>query len=163
MENPKPDYFQDFMPENVCFGCGSMHPGGLQIKSYWEEEEAVCRWISSEQYHGWPNLLNGGILATVIDCHCMGSAMARAYKDEGRALDSSPHYRYATGSLQVRYLKPTPNDKPIEVRARVVEVKNRKTVFSCEVLVEGIKTAEADVVAIRVYDSSQPQTENAFA
>ncbi|MEQ8414834.1 MAG: PaaI family thioesterase [Imperialibacter sp.] len=162
MENQQPEYFQDFMPENVCFGCGIHNPNGLQIKSYWEGEEAVCKWVSQEKYHGWPNLLNGGILATLIDCHCMGSAMAHAYKLEGRRLDSMPEYRYATGTLNVRYLKPTPNDQTIELRARISEVKNRKTVFYCEVFVNGLKTAEADVIAIRVYDSSQPPTENAF-
>ncbi|WP_339785052.1 PaaI family thioesterase [uncultured Imperialibacter sp.] len=162
MENQLPEYFQDFMPENVCFGCGIHNPNGLQVKSYWEGEEAVCKWVSEEKYHGWPNLLNGGILATLIDCHCMGSAMAHAYKLEGRPLDSMPEYRYATGTLNVRYLKPTPNDQTIELRARVSEVKNRKTVFYCEVFANGLKTAEADVVAIRVYDSSQPPTENAF-
>ncbi len=162
MENTTPEYFQDFMPENVCFGCGIHNPDGLQIKSYWEGEEAVCKWESKEKYHGWPNLLNGGILATIIDCHCMGSAMAVAYKNEERGLDSFPEYRYATGTLNVRYLRPTPNDQAIELRAKVVEVKGRKTVFSCDVLVNGLKTAEADVVAIRVYDSSQPQSQNAF-
>lgn len=155
-------YFQDYMPENVCFGCGINNPSGLHIKSYWEGEETVCAWISKEKYHGWPNLLNGGILATLIDCHCMGSAMAHAYKVEKRALESKPEYRYATGTLNVRYLKPTPNDQPIELRAKVVEVKGRKTVFFCEVFVNMIKTAEADVVAIRVFDSSQSSPENAF-
>lgn len=155
-------YFQHHMPENVCFGCGIHNPDGLQIKSFWEGEVAVCRWRSEEKYHGWPNLLNGGILATLIDCHCMGTAMAYAYKSEGRSLDSLPEYRYATGTLTVRYLKPTPNNEPIELRAQVIDVKNRKTTLTCEAWVRGIKTAEADVVAIRVYDSSQPPTENAF-
>ena len=155
------DYFQDHMPENVCFGCGKNHEG-LNIKSYWDGEEAVCRWDSEEKYHGWANLLNGGVLATLVDCHCMGTAMAHAYKLENRDLDSDPVYRYATGTLAVKYLKPTPNDKTIELRARIVEVKNRKTVLRCEVFSEGIQTAEADVVAIRVFDSSSHKGENPF-
>ncbi|MEP0367978.1 MAG: PaaI family thioesterase [Cyclobacteriaceae bacterium] len=155
------DYFQDHMPENVCFGCGKNHEG-LNIKSYWEGEEAVCRWDSEEKYHGWANLLNGGVLATLVDCHCMGTAMAHAYKIENRDLDSDPVYRYATGTLTVKYLKPTPNDKTVELRARIAEVKNRKTVLKCEVFSEGVQTAEADVVAIRVFDSSNHKGENPF-
>jgi acyl-CoA thioesterase FadM len=92
----------------------------------------------------------------------MGTAMAHAYKLEGRDLDSNPVYRYATGTLSVKYLKPTPNDKTIELRARILEVKNRKTVLKCEVLSKGVLTAEADVVAIRVFDSSNHQGENPF-
>lgn len=151
----KKDYFQDHMPGNVCFGCGQDNHEGLQIKSYWEDNEAVCIWHSEEKYHGWKKLLNGGILATVIDCHCMGTAMAAAYRAENRPLNSEPEYRYATGTMTVKYLKPTLNDKPIELRAKVTEIKGRKTVLLCDVWVEGIRTAEASVIAIRVFDSSK--------
>ncbi|MDW3649531.1 MAG: PaaI family thioesterase [Bacteroidia bacterium] len=158
-------YFQDYMPGNVCFGCGADNPEGLQIKSYWEGEEAVCIWDSQEKYNGWKNLLNGGILATLVDCHSMGAAMAYAYKSEDRALDTMPEYRYATGTINVRYLKPTPNDKPIELRAQILEMKGRKTIVACQVFCESIQTAECEVVAIRVFDSSQAHghKNNAFA
>jgi len=156
------EYFQDHMPGNVCFGCGSENHQGLQIKSYWDGDIAVCKWNSETKYHGWANLLNGGILATLIDCHCMGTAAAAAYKAENRSLDSEPVYRYATGTLTVKYLKPTPNDKTIEIRAKVIEIKGRKTTLSCEVFAEGVKTAEAEVIAIRVFDGSQGDSDNPF-
>ena len=74
---------------------------------------------------------------------------------KGDHLNSTPEYRYATGTLNVKYLKPTPNTE-VELRARVVEVKGRKTVLSCDFYSEnGEKTAEAEVVAIRVFDSSE--------
>jgi acyl-coenzyme A thioesterase PaaI-like protein len=154
-------FFQDHMPENVCFGCGHNHDG-LNIKSYWDGDEAVLHWESKEMYHGWSDLMNGGIMATLIDCHCMGTAMAHAYRSENRHLDSEPVYRYATGTLSIKYLKPTPNSK-VELRARIVEVKGRKTVLKCDFLSDsGEKTAEAEVVAIRVFDSSQAEGSNPF-
>ena len=156
------DYFQDHMPENVCFGCGILNPNGLQIKSYWEGEEAVLDWESEEKYHGWADLMNGGIMATLIDCHCMGAAMAYAYKAEGRSMDTHPEYRYATGTLNVKYLKPTPNRK-VQLRAIIIEVKGKKTVMSCDFFSnEGVKTAEAEVIAIRVFDGSQAEAGNMF-
>ena len=148
-------YFQDYVPGNVCFGCGTLNPDGLHVKSYWEGEEAVCIWESEEKYHGWSGVLNGGILATIIDCHCMNAAMAAAYKSEGRGLDSTPTYRYATGTITVKYLLPTPNEKPIELRTKILEIKGRKVVMSCDAFSEGTKTAQADVIAIRVPDSFQ--------
>ena len=156
------EYFQDFMPGNVCFGCGAENADGLQIKSYWEGEEAVCVWHSQEKYHGWEGLMNGGILATLIDCHCMGAAMAAAYRAEDRRLDSLPEYRYATGTITVKYLLPTPNTEAIELRAQVVEIKGRKTTLACQVFAGGKQTAAADVIAIRVADSSQHQSHNPF-
>ena len=150
------------MPGNVCFGCGSQNPDGLQIKSYWEGDESVCIWESERKYEGWKNILNGGILATLIDCHCMGTAMAAAYRAENRNMDSKPEYRYATGTMTIKYLKPTPNDVPVEIRAIVEETKGRKTTLSCEVFSAGIKTAEASVIAILVSDSSRPEKGNPF-
>jgi acyl-coenzyme A thioesterase PaaI-like protein len=151
-------YFQDHMPGNVCFGCGAENPDGLQIKSYWEGEEAVCLFHSQERYHGWVKVMNGGILATLIDCHCMGTAMAAAYREEGRELDSQPYYRYATAEITVRYLKPTPNDRPIELRARVVGIKRRRTTLTCEVFVDGEKTAEAEAVGVRVLEGTPEES-----
>ena len=154
-------YFQDHMPENVCFGCGQNHEG-LQIKSFWDGEIAVCQWTSREHFHGWSNLMNGGIMATLIDCHCMGTAMAHAYKTEGRELSSMPEYRYATGTLTVKYLKPTPNDH-VELRAKIVEVKERKTIMTCDLISSrGEISVTADVIAIRVFDSSVDSVENIF-
>ncbi len=159
MANSK--FFQDHMPENVCFGCGHNHKG-LQIKSYWDGDVSVCKWKSEEKYHGWSDLMNGGIMATLIDCHCMGTAMADAYRRENRELDTEPVYRYATGTLSVKYLKPTPNDE-VELRAKIVEVKGRKTVMTCEFLSStGELTATADVVGIRVFDSSNDSGSNPF-
>ena len=123
-------YFQDHMPENVCYGCGNNREG-LHVKSFWDGEVAVCEWTSEEKYCGWSNLMNGGVMATLIDCHCMGTAMADAYRREERALNTNPEYRYATGTLSVKYLKPTPNTK-VTLKARVLEVKGKKTVMACD-------------------------------
>lgn len=155
MDNITKEYFQNFMPENVCFGCGIHNEDGLQIKSFWEDDTAICIYEPEEKYHGWAKLLNGGIMATLIDCHCMCTAMAHAYKLEERPLDSMPEYRYATGTLTVKYLKPTSCEHPVTLKAKVIEVKKRKTVLTCEIISQGEKTAEAEVVAIRVFDSSK--------
>ena len=49
MKEKTQEYFQDSMPGNVCFGCGNDNHDGLQIKSFWEGEEAVCIWQSEEK------------------------------------------------------------------------------------------------------------------
>ncbi|MEL6560170.1 MAG: hypothetical protein AAFQ94_18420 [Bacteroidota bacterium] len=41
-------------------------------------------------------------------------------------------------------------------------MKGRKTVMECEVFSEGVKTAEAEVVAIRVFDSSMTDGDSVF-
>jgi acyl-coenzyme A thioesterase PaaI-like protein len=154
---------QDYMSGNVCFGCGSTHPDGLQIKSVWHGDECICIWNSQEKYQGWKNILNGGILATLIDCHAMGTALSHAYHLEKRAYNSLPLYRYATGTITVKYLQPTPNDTPVELIAHIIEVKGKKTVVKCAVWSAGVQTAEAEIIALRVYDSSNTELGNPFA
>jgi acyl-coenzyme A thioesterase PaaI-like protein len=156
-----PDYFQDHMPGNICFGCGSLNADGLQIKSHWEGDEGVCVWMPEPKYRGWENVLNGGVLATLIDCHCMGTALADAYRTEARPMASEPIYRYATATISVRYLKPTPSNRPIMLRARVIQVSGRKTRLRCQVTVDGQATAEAEVMGVRVLEGA-PAEGSAF-
>jgi len=145
--------FQDYMGHNVCFGCGKHNENGLQIKSYWEGDVAVCRWRPESHHNGWKDVMNGGVMATLIDCHCMCTAMAHAYKVEGRDLGTAPHYKYATGTMTIKYLKPTSNLDEVVLKASVTEVKGKKTTVRCDFYAQDIKTAEAEVIAIRVFSS----------
>lgn len=148
--------FQDYMPGDVCFGCGGGNPAGLHIHSYWQGDEGVCRWQPDAIHQGWVGVTCGGIIATLIDCHCMATAMATAIRDEGRPLASEPRLRFATGSLNIKYLKPTPSDRELELRAQVTEVKGKKYTLSCGLYVDGEQTVEATAVAFLVYRSDQP-------
>lgn len=122
------DIFQDYMPNNICFGCGNNTKDGLHIKSYWQDEIAECIWTPKTIHQGWRGIMNGGIIATVIDCHAMGTSMAYAYKHENRSLGSSPEYKYATGTMKIKYLKPTPNNT-IKLKARILSYSERKFTF----------------------------------
>lgn len=147
--------FQDHMPGNICYGCGKDNHQGLKIKSYWVGDESVCIWQSEEKYQGWKGLLNGGVLATLVDCHAMCTAMAASYKAEDRTMESEPIYRFATGTMTIRYTAPTSNVAPIEIRATVKEIKGRKVTVLLKVYSEGTVTAEAEVIAIRVFSSAE--------
>ncbi len=158
-------YFQQYMPGDICFGCGEENPAGLQIKSYWQDEDCICLFQPKPQHQGWPDLVCGGIIATLIDCHCMASAMATAIKNENRALGSEPLYRFATGSMTIKYLKPTPSQTELKLLARVIDIKNnRKYTLSCELIANNEKTVEAEVIAFLVYQSQETISNNlAFA
>ena len=55
-----------------------------------------------------------------------------------------------TGRLTVSYLKPTPIDKPVELRATITEWTVKKTTLKCTMYSDGVATAEGEVIAIRV-------------
>ena len=101
------------------------------------------------------DIVNGGIIATVIDCHSVCTAISDAYKRAGRYAGDGkrPLLWYATASLNVQYLKPTPLGMPFTVRARVIEVNRRRTKLSAELVSEdGTLTCTGEVVAAQVSD-----------
>jgi acyl-coenzyme A thioesterase PaaI-like protein len=146
--------FQDLIPDNHCWGCGPLNPNGLYLKSFWEGEASVSTFTPYPEHMAGPkHVLNGGIVATVIDCHSICTAIADAYCQEGREIGASPTLWYATGSLKVRYLRPAPLDIPVTLQARITERKGKKTVLSCTLASAGEVCAEAEVVAVRVSET----------
>lgn len=146
-----PSAFQDEIPDNHCWGCGSSNPHGLRIKSYWSGEEAVCTWRPEDFHGGGPrHILNGGIIATLMDCHCICTAIAAAYRAEGRGFKTEPLIWYVTASLSVSYLLPTPVDAPVTLHAKIIERKPRKTLLYCSLHARGKERARGEVAAVRV-------------
>jgi acyl-coenzyme A thioesterase PaaI-like protein len=146
--------FQDYYPDEVahCYGCGRLNEYGHQIKSYWEGEEAVATYTPKPYHTAIPGYVYGGLIASLIDCHSTGTAAAAAYRAEGRAMDTEPALRFVTASLHVDYLKPTPIDGPLALRARVKEIKGRKVVVTTELSAKGEVCARGEVVAVQVPD-----------
>jgi acyl-coenzyme A thioesterase PaaI-like protein len=70
-----------------------------------------------------PGRVYGGLIASLIGCHCTGTAAAIAYRAEGREMDTDPYFRFVTASLRVDYLRPTPLGVPLEIRAHAKEVE----------------------------------------
>jgi acyl-coenzyme A thioesterase PaaI-like protein len=144
---------QDAWPNGTCYGCGPANEKGLRIKSYWSEDgsEVVCTFAPrQEQNAGFENVMYGGLVASLMDCHSIWTAIAWTYRAEGREHGSPPAISYVTGSLNVRYLQPTPLDKPVVLRAKVAELHARKAIVEVAVYSGEVKTAEGTVTAVRV-------------
>ena len=145
--------FQAYYPENLshCYGCGTQNNHGLHVESRWDGDESVCH-FEPESYHmAVPGYVYGGPIASLIDCHGTGTAAAAKFRDEGRAMDTEPAYRFVTASLHVDYLKPTPLG-PLELRGAVVEVKGRKVTVDISVFAGGEETARGKVIAVLIPD-----------
>lgn len=154
--------FQDYYPDSLsyCYGCGRLNEFGLQIKSHWEGDEAVCRYTPRPYHTAIPGYVYGGLIASLIDCHSTGTAAAAAYRAAGEAMDDSTAvYRFLTASLHVDYLKPTPIDGELEIRAQVKEIKGRKVVVTSSLYAQGEECARGEVVAVQVPDVYLEQLE----
>jgi acyl-coenzyme A thioesterase PaaI-like protein len=144
--------FQDFYADDMshCYGCGRLNPDGLQIKSYWESDESVCRFQPRPYHTALPGYVYGGLIASLIDCHGTGTAAAAAYRAEQREMGSAPPVRFVTASLHVDYLAPTPIDAVLELRGRVKEIKSKKVVIAVSLSARGAVCARGEVVAVQV-------------
>jgi acyl-coenzyme A thioesterase PaaI-like protein len=144
--------FQDYYPDHLahCYGCGRLNEYGLQIKSYWDGEESVCRFNPKPYHTAIPGYVYGGLIASLMDCHGTGTAAAAMYRAENRAMDTEPPFRFVTASLHVDYLRPTPIDATLEVRARVKEIKGRKVVMTLTLSAKGEMCARGQVVAVQM-------------
>lgn len=143
-------------PDGICFGCGSQNANGLRIKSYFSEDgtHVIATHLPEAQYTGWPSLVYGGLISCLIDCHSNWTAMAYHYRAENREPGTLPRIDCVTGTLNVKYIKPTPMGVPLTLKARIEGEVSRKTRVICEVYAGDILTALGDSIFVRV-DLSQ--------
>jgi acyl-coenzyme A thioesterase PaaI-like protein len=146
--------FQDYYPDHFshCYGCGRLNQHGLQIKSYWDGDEAICTFQPRPYHTAVPGYVYGGLIASLIDCHATGIAAAAAHRAEGREMGTDPLPRYVTGSLHVDYVRPTPVDATLQLRAQVKEITGRKVVVTVNLSARGELCARGEVVAVKISD-----------
>ena len=144
------DYFVPF--GHICYGCGAHNPHGMQIRSMWEDgrDAAICNWQPKPHHCGGEDFVNGGVIATIIDCHTVGTAIAWLYRLEGRAMDSAPTIHCVTASLHVDYLRPTPLGQPLVLRATPLRVEGRRVTVACSLRSGGEETVRGEGVFARV-------------
>lgn len=141
------------LPTGTCYGCGAANPDGLQIKSYWSEDgQFVVAQFTPRPEHtsGFKNATYGGLIASLIDCHSNWTAIAFSYRAEGREPGSLPMIASVTGSLSIKYLKPTLMDQAIHLKAWVEGEIGRKTRVLCELGDGKTVTATGDSVFVRI-------------
>jgi acyl-coenzyme A thioesterase PaaI-like protein len=147
--------FQDYYPDklNYCYGCGRLNEHGLQLKTYWDNDETVSIYTPKSHHIAIPGYVYGGLIASLIDCHGTGTAAAAAYKAENRSMDTEPPFRFVTASLQVDYLNPTPLGVPLGIRGKVKEIKRRKVIVEATLSENGQVCATGQVVAVQMQEN----------
>ncbi|RLE16907.1 MAG: PaaI family thioesterase [Acidobacteria bacterium] len=141
-------YLQDQLPEGngarVCFGCGADNVHGLRIKSWVERGKCLCRFHPEPHHTAFPGVVNGGVIATVLDCHGIWTAVAYYQEKYGKAV------MFVTRKLTVEYLKPTPLGPELFLEGRVVDEGKRSLTVELELRVGDEVTARAKLVGVQV-------------
>jgi acyl-coenzyme A thioesterase PaaI-like protein len=126
----------EYSPNAVCFGCGPSNPNGLHIKSRPEGEYLIADWVPQPYHTGYPGFANGGIISVLLDCH--GNMTAAYSLMKLRGLKSPPGT--VTAELTVRFLKPTPVDRELHLKARATKIEGDRVNVEGSIEVNGIKT-----------------------
>lgn len=106
-------------PDNACFGCGPANDKGLRIRSFPRDGDVVAAWTPEPHHEAFPGVLNGGIIGSLLDCHCNWTAAW--YLMTARGMESPPCT--VTMEYTVKLRRPTPTDQPLKLIARPVETE----------------------------------------
>jgi len=121
----------------MCFACGMENPVGLKLFFYeMDDGRVVAQFTPRDEYQGYPGVLHGGIVSTVLD-----EVLGRVCIAQERWM--------VTAKMEVRYRRPIPVGEPLTAVAEVVESRGRRMVARGELhLPDGSVGAEATAVFI---------------
>ena len=94
----------------------------MRIKSFVDEDKIICRWTAKNHHQAFPGILNGGIIGSVLDCHCNWSAAYALMKNQ--ELDVPPCT--VTAQYTINLHKPTPVDKELFISANIIDIEQNK-------------------------------------
>ena len=132
-------------PEATCFGCGQANARGLQLRSYSGDDEVVATFLPWPEHDNGIGFLNGGIIATLLDCHG-GAAVFHTADALGMKPGEDMPYPFVTAGLDLRYLRPAPLDAPVELRAVVRSIDEAAAVVDVSLHWDGKPRAEASAL-----------------
>lgn len=100
----------------MCFICGLENPVGLKLRIY-EIEPGVIEttYTAPEHFQGYPGVLHGGIVATILD-----EISGRAHMGPAE----NPRFLF-TAKLEVIYRKNVPIGKPLRIVGKAGRDKGR--------------------------------------
>jgi acyl-coenzyme A thioesterase PaaI-like protein len=150
-DGPAVKPLQDLYPDDFahCYGCGRLNTNGLHVKTEWVDGEGIARFTPAPYYIALPGFVYGGLIASLADCHAIGTAAGASMVASGATPGRDPTPRFVTAALHVDFLRPTPLGPELLLRARAAEVGERKVVVDVSVLTDDIECATARVVAVR--------------
>jgi acyl-coenzyme A thioesterase PaaI-like protein len=132
-----------------CYGCGADNEKGLRIKSFLVGDEGVSTWRAQEHHCSYPGYLNGGVACTLIDCHSAWTAFALQCREEGIAMEESADAKTGwTRAMHVEFLRPTPLDAEITLRAKIKARGKTSRTLTCSLYAHGQECVRAEVTIV---------------
>lgn len=98
--------------EGYCFGCGVNNPVGLKLKFIRDGGALCAEYKPDKLFQGWPGLLHGGIVATLLD-----EVMSNVAYATGKTC--------LTASMELRQRQPVKIDETLVVTAWITRHRSK--------------------------------------
>jgi acyl-coenzyme A thioesterase PaaI-like protein len=100
-----------------CFVCGLRNPLGLKLVFHDDGVgEVRCETSVPEAFQGYPGIVHGGIVASILD-----EVVGRV------AMIADPNHFLMTVKMEVKYRQPVPVATPLVIVGRSVETRGKLT------------------------------------
>lgn len=126
----------------ACFACGACNSNGLHLTFIRQDDGCVvARCVIDHSFEGYPGVVQGGIVATLLD-----SAMTNCLFHRG--------IEALTAQLNIRYREPVETGQSLTVEARLHNQRGRLYELSASVTQQGTIRATASARFLRVADTT---------
>jgi len=126
---------ESLYPGLTCFGCGHANPDGFHLRSYRDGDLTVAEFTPRPEHDNGFGFLNGGIIATVLDCHGAAVVLWEAAQRDRQAAPGAP-VPFITAGFEVRFLRPTPLGPPVRLTASPVTIDESEIVVGAALEVD---------------------------
>ncbi len=123
---------------DMCFVCGRDNPVGLKMTFSDNGKDEVVSTISiPEQYNGYPGIVHGGVLTTMLD-----ETVARV-----SMIGGEHHHFMMSVKLEVKFRHSVPVEVPLIVKGTVIKLRGRLGKARGEIILpDGTVAVEAEMV-----------------
>lgn len=144
---------QELWPLNTCYGCGPSNHDGMHLKSYWSADQNYVSGIyrgEAKYNSGFPGIMFGGTVASLIDCQSIWTAIVFAHQAENRPIEATSGIVYVTKQITVNYIKGTPLEEPIYLKSWIEGNIEKELTVICELGPKDKLTATGKTIAVRI-------------
>jgi acyl-coenzyme A thioesterase PaaI-like protein len=139
---------ESLYPELTCFGCGHANPRGLHLRSYREGELTVATFGALPEHDNGFGFVNGGIIATLLDCHGAAAVMSEVVSRGWTGPDGTPA-PFVTASFEVKFRRPTPLGCAIRLTASPESVDAGQIIVRSAMAIDDRETAAMTATWVR--------------
>ncbi len=136
-----------FAANSTCYGCGPANENGFHIKSFVVDDKIIAHFTPQPNHNACPNVLNGGVIGTLLDCHCNWAAAWFLMKAQGLAETPCT----VTAEYKVKLLRPTPMDTELRIEASLLKIEGSRAVIYGELIANEkvCDTCEGTFIAVQ--------------